>query len=362
MLKRSSFVVLAALVLTACGSGGGGGTIPAAPTAPPGPTSSPTSVPSASPTASPTTAPSPTAMPLPYLNGQATISRYMGTVDTTVTNKEGCDMAQGVSDQAKSGIVVLDFGEPFLKGADQGTSMFGSGNPFVSTAQITTAVEGYLDGYALCNQPATNSLILAVGTSNYGGNVTAAHAAAWVAMLQTLTSYITTKGYANEKIAAADDMETGWGGATTTRTWLDAYVAAAGSIPIYDYGDAGGCPEGSYSAGATCTANADGIWSQSDVAYMAGGAGPHVLALPEIYNTSGASAKQWGWIGSGAVDASKPLTYAAVMTQVGSCGTSCSGLDNTPADALSLLNAQLASHTQTASDVILLSTDMSSAN
>lgn len=286
----------------------------------------------------------------------------MGTVDATVTKTEGCDMAQGVGDQAKSGLVVLDYGEPYAESGSQGTSDYGAGNPFVSIAQITAAVEGYLDGYAQCNEPATNSLTLAVGTSNYGGNVNAAHAQAWAAMVQALVAYIGTKGYPNETIAAADDMETGWQGPTATRAWLDAYVAAAGTIPIYDYGDAGGCPQTSYSSSALCTANSNGQWSQADVAYLAGGAGPHVLALPEIYNTSGATANQWGWIGVGASDAGKPLTFAAVMTQVGSCGTGCSGLNNTPAQALSLMNAQLASHTETASDVVTLSTDITTAN
>ncbi len=81
MNKRTSFAILAALVLTACGSGGGGGgTLPTTP-AP-----------------IPTAAPSPTASPLAYLNGVATISRYMATVDPAVTKVEGCDMAQGVAD------------------------------------------------------------------------------------------------------------------------------------------------------------------------------------------------------------------------------------------------------------------------
>lgn len=350
MNKRTSFAILAALLLTACGSGGGGGggTIP--------------TTPAPTPTATPTATPSPSPSPLAYLNGVTTISRYMGTADPAVTKIEGCDMAQGVSDQGKSGVVVLDFGEPYTEGGSQGTSDYGPGNPFVSTAQITAAVEGYLDGYALCNEPATNSLTLAVGTSNYGSNVTTAHAAAWVAMVQALAAYVTTKTYPNETIAAADDMETGWQSPTVTRAWLDAYVAAAGTIPIYDYGDAGGCSQTSFSATATCTPNANGIWAQADVAYVAGGAGPHVIALPEIYNTSGATANQWGWIAVGAVAASHPLTFGAVMTQVGSCGTGCAGLNNTPAQALNLMNAQLASHTQTASDVVTLSTDITTDN
>ncbi len=271
-------------------------------------------------------------------------------------------MAQGVADQGKSGIVVLDFGQPYANGTTEGTAEFGPSNPLVSTTQIAAAVEGYLDGYALCNEPASNTLILAVGLSNYGSGVTTTNAAAWAAMVQTLATYITTKTYPGETIAAADDMETGWQGPSTTRAWLDAYVAAAGSIPIYDYGDAGGCSETSYSATSTCTGNPNGVWAQSDVAYVAGGAGPHVLVIPEIYNTNGATAYQWGWIASGAADASKPLTFAAVMTQVGSCGTGCAGLNNTPAQALGLMNAQLLAHTQTASDVVTPSTDITNDN
>lgn len=294
-----------------------------------------------------------------YLQGRATISRYMATIDPSVTHREGCDMARGVDDQAKSGIVVLDWGEPFFEGGSQGTSMFGSGNPFVTIAQIRAAAQGYLDGYASCNGAAVDTLTLAVGTSNYGTHVTTAHAAAWAAMVQALAAYVTAKGYANETVAAADDMETGWADPATTRAWLDTFIATADSTALYDYGDAGGCSRTTYDATATCGSS---TWTQADVAYVAGGAGPHVLALPEIYNSSGASAKQWGWVAAGAADASKPLTFAAVMTQVASCGTQCKGLDIPPAQALALLNAQLALHAQIPSYAVTLATDMSTAN
>jgi hypothetical protein len=332
--KGGSGVVLLALLVTACGGGGGGGGI------------------------TPST-PAPTASPTPnFLNGTTTISRYMGTVTAATLNTEGCQMAQGVSNQSKSGIVVLDYGEPYTENGDEGTSDYGAGNPFVTDAQIATAVEGYLDGYAQCNEPATGTLILAIGTSNYGSEVTPAHATAWAAMIAQLNAYVAAKTYPNESVAAAADMETGWSSASVTRGWLDAYVAATSTIPIYDYGDAGGCPSTSYAAGNAC----GGGWTQADVAYVAGGAGANVRAIPEIYNTSGTTANQWGWIGAGAADGGHPITFSAVMTQVGSCGTGCSGLNNTPAQALQLLNAQLATHTETASDVMTMSTDITTAN
>ncbi len=317
---------------------------------PPSITTNPTPTPGATPSASPS--------PPSYLNGQATISRYMGTVDPTVTKAEGCAMAQGAQTQAKSGIVVLDYGEPYTDGTNWGTSDYGAGNPFVTTAQIATAVQGYLDGYALCNQPATNSLILAVGTSNYGSHVVAAHAQAWEALVAQLGGYVTTSSYPNETVVAANDMETGWSSASTTRAWLDAFVAASNTIPLYDYGDAGGCPSSSFAAAGACV----GGWTQADVAYVGGGAGPNVRALPEIYNTSGTTAKQWGWIGAGGADAGHPLTFSAVMTQVGSCGSGCSGLDNTPAAALGLLNGQLAAHPETSAQTVTLATDITNAN
>jgi len=335
-----TIAIVCAAVLSACG-GGGGGSAPGIPTGP-----------------APTASPAPTATPS-YLNGQTTISRYMATVDPNVLHAEGCAMAQGTGGQAKSGLVVLDYGEPYTQdGITWGTSDYASGNPFVSTAQIASAIEGYLDGYASCNQPATATLTLAAGTSNFGSHVVAAHAQAWASLVATLSAYVAGKTYPGETVVAADDMETGWASAAQTRVWLDAFVAAAPSTPLYDYGDAGGCPSGSFSAAAVCQPG----WTQADVAYVGGGAGPHVFALPDIYNTSGTTAKQWGWIGAGAADASAPLRFAAVMTQVGSCGSGCSGLDNTPAAALSLLNAQLQSHPETASQTVSLSTDITNTN
>jgi hypothetical protein len=343
MTKAMMFALVCAAAIAGCGGGGAGGALPVT-------QQTPGTTPTAGPTASPT--------PGSYLNGQATISRYMGTVDPAVTKVEGCDMAQGVATQAKSGLVVLDYGEPYTDGTNWGTSDYGAGNPFVTTAQITAAVEGYVDGYAQCNLPETNALTLAVGTSNYGSYVVAAHAQAWEAMVAAIGTYVTGKSYANITVVAANDMETGWGSPTVTRAWLNAYVAASNAIPLYDYGDAGGCPSSSYLDGGTC----GGAWTQLDVAYVGGGAGPNVRALPEIYNTSGATAKQWGWIGSGAAGDLHPITFAAVMTQVGSCGSGCSGLDNTPAAALGLMNGQLASHAETSSQVVSLATDITTAN
>jgi hypothetical protein len=294
-----------------------------------------------------------------YLQGRATISRYMATVDPTVTHREGCDMARGVDDQATSGIVVLDWGEPYSKGASQGTSMFGASHPFVTIAQIQAAAQGYLDGYASCNRSATDALTLAIGTTNYGKHVTTAHAAAWAAMVRALTAYVAAKNYTNETVAAADDMETSWADPLTTRAWLDTFVAAAGSIALYDYGDADGCSRTSFDATDHCW---HFPWTQADVAYVEGGAGPHVYALPEIYAVNAASSKQFAWIGVGAAEALKPLTYAAVMTQVGSCGDQCKGYDLTPLQALAQFNAELGLHPETTSNEVELATDISSAN
>lgn len=294
-----------------------------------------------------------------YLQGYATISRYMATVDPIVTHREGCDMAQGVDDQAKSGIVVLDWGEPYARGAVLGTSMFGASHPFVTIAQIQTAAQGYLDGYAACSHSATNALTLAIGTTNYGKHVTTAHAAAWAGMVRALAAYVIAKRYANETVAAADDMETSWADPIVTRAWLDTYVAAAGTIALYDYGDADGCSRTTFDATAHCW---HFPWTQADVAYVEGGAGPYVYALPEIYATNGESSQQFAWIGAGAADASKPLTYAAVMTQMGSCGDECKGYDLTPLQALAQFNAELGLHAQTMSDHVSLATDISSKN
>jgi hypothetical protein len=336
IVKPKVLGISLALILAACGGGGGGGNGGGG-GLPPTPTPTPSATPSV----------------------PATISRYMATTDPSVLHTEGCQMAQGASGQAQSGVVVLDYGEPYDDGAGTyGTSDYGTGNPFVSAATIQTAVEGYLDGYASCNVPATNHLILAVGTSNFGSHVSVAHAQAWATMVASLGAYITTKTYPNETIAAADDMETGWSSAAVTRAWLDAYVAQTNTIPLYDYGDAGGCPSTTYGAGGVCQPG----WTQADVGYVAGAAGPNVRAIPEIYNTSGTTANQWTQIALGMIAANTPVTFAAVMTQDGSCGTGCSGLNNTPAQALGLLNADFAANAATRSIVVTSATDITTAN
>src|ERR671927_797136 len=64
-----------------------------------------------------------------------TTTRYMTTTDPNVLYQEGCAQTN------QTGIVILDFGQPWWDGTSYGTIVFGS-NTFRSTANIETGVKG----------------------------------------------------------------------------------------------------------------------------------------------------------------------------------------------------------------------------
>lgn len=89
--------------------------------------------------------------------------------------------AMGQNDRNTPGtqdnLVILAFGMPVSQ-PSYGTSLFGQGP--ASTSQIAAAVEQFGRGYYLGVQSDVNStLLIAVGTSNYGTNVTQVHGQAW---------------------------------------------------------------------------------------------------------------------------------------------------------------------------------------
>lgn len=260
-----------------------------------------------------------------------TTSRYMSTTNYNTLYNEGCSMGTA----GLGGAVILDFGEPWYSGG-YGTIIYGS-NSFASIAQITTAAEGYLDGFWNCS-PSTPVLRLAVGTSNYGSQVSAGHGTAWGQLINTLNSYISSKGYGSQEYArGANDMELDWNSFSTTRAWEDAYNAAT-TAPLYDYGDAAGCPPyGSCNNG----------WNQYDLWYVSWGV-KDAWPFPEIYATSGANASEWYQESLYSVNnqTNGKLDFLGALTQYAACN--CGGNTNSPAQGFDQLQNDINGNSATA--------------
>lgn len=279
-----------------------------------------------------------------------TVSRYINTTNRTTHYNEGCSQAHA----ALSGIVIFDFGQPWHQNGTYGTYLV---TPLVfrSIASITNAVEGYLDGFYKCNTSSAQ-LRLAVGTNNYdtATQVSPGHAQAWAAMINTLNSYITSKGYASEEyIRAAGDMELSWNSAGTTRAWLDAYAGVT-QQPFYNYGDAAGCPP---------YGNCSNGWTQEDVWYVSFGQ-PVANAVPEIYTNDGSQADEWYSLSLyGYTHHGTAIAILSALTEYGACKgkPSCGGINNTPLQAYNQMETRLNGNSHTAQS-IPYSTDITYAN
>lgn len=239
-----------------------------------------------------------------------TLSRYVQTVDYTTLYQEGQSM------RGTSGLVILDFGQPWhcvtpVKDCSPAqVNTYGTflpndsaGQPYKTIADITAAAEAFLDGYYVSGANNTQTLRLAIGTNNFC--LTAAdcaeidftqHGAAWGQMVQTLETYVENQGYGQQEyVAGASDMELEWNSAAETEEWVQAFASAntqANPLILYDYGDASGCPTTIASSPGNRACNPSGgySWTQADVLYIAGENDSQ--PVPEIYCSPG-DANEW---------------------------------------------------------------------
>jgi hypothetical protein len=268
-----------------------------------------------------------------------TTTRYMTTTDRDVLYQEGCAQTN------ESGIVILDFGQPWWDGTTYGTILFGA-NTFRSIADIEGAVEGWLDGYWSCG--GGGAVRLAIGTSNYQGFTGTGHGVAWAQLVTRVNDWILAppSWAAREAARGASDLEPSWNSAANSRAWVDGY-ASAYQYPFYDYGSADGCPP--YGA-------CNNGWTPEDVWYVAYGS-PAAWPIPEIYFP--ANAQQWQQVGRyGAVQHGSAVQFLGTLTQWAAAGGCCT---NAPADGWQQLFDALNSDPQTAQE-LPYSTDITWAN
>lgn len=273
----------------------------------------------------------------------ATTSRYMATTNRTTLYNEGCSMGTA----GQSGIVILDFGEPYYSGG-QGTYTYGSA--FASDSTIVNAAEGFLDGFWNCSG-SSPQLRLAIGTSNYGSNVTNAAGQAWAGAVNSLNNYISSKGYGSQEYArGAIDAELDWQPFSPTAAWVDGYNAVTSS-PLYDYGDAAGCPP---------YGSCDNGWGQNGLWYISWG-NTDGYPVPEIYATSGANASEWYQesLYSSLNKSNGRLGFLGTMTQYAACG--CGSSTNSPSQGFNQLQTDINNDSRT-SYTMSYSTDITWAN
>ena len=268
-------------------------------------------------------------------------SYYMQFNDLNKAYQLGC--GQGTTDKNagryRDSIMVIDFGQPAFNGSEWGT-YFPVTTTFISNNSIKWHAVNVARGYTQCLTNANSStLTLVVGTTNNFGQTNYNHGYAWGNLIKDIINQVTTEGLAGHvTVEAGDDFETNWSSPSASKSWLDGYAAST-STAIYDYGDAGGCPE--YNTTSTPRGCNSG-WTQDDVRYVSwnGSAWP----LPEIYNTTGANARQWQQISLySLLHYSYRITIRGEMTQQIACDQKggCVGINNTIAAGWDQLTAEL---------------------
>jgi hypothetical protein len=271
-------------------------------------------------------------------------------------------------------VVVLSFGDPGVSGGYYGAWMV-NGKGFVSTLGASGLAQLFAASWLNRTANTPHHLWLAFGVNSHGTGVTQANAQSWAFALYYARFSVQDPRLTFIGALDAENATTsGWNTAATTRAWVDAYMNGQnGCTPgqginacLYNFGSAN-C---GYSSTNQYCGYAD--WYKDDIWYISAGAKrsgdsyPFVAALPEIYNTSGANARQWQSVSLyGVITPGKrklyfvgPMTEKQACDQVVAAGGSCTGIDNPPSTGYSQLYYELSKDTRTAQSPIPWSTDI----
>jgi hypothetical protein len=255
----------------------------------------------------------------------AAVSRYMTTTNPARLWSLGCAMGRTAASNRRrwDALVVLAFGRPARKNRTMGTLIFGGG--FRGLTAVRRAAQSYGRAFWRCSAAAPFAhLTLAVGTSNWGAQVSYAHGRAWAAMVNDANLWLqSVSAESKVEIVGADDIEPAWNTPRASVGWVRGYESLA-RWPYYDYGSADGCPPYGRCAGA---------WTMEDLWFVAWGS-PNAWPLPEIYANNGANAAQWYALSVYSYHRHhQPVRFVGVMTQWNMCHLTrnpCWGIRNTP--------------------------------
>lgn len=283
---------------------------------------------------------SPAAASVPY-PPITSVGIYVHDIAGNATYDLGCFFGyqQAQNSGSQTFLAILDFGRPTLEGGSQGASLFRGSTK--NTSQIAESVKDFSRGWWDCNNTTANdNLWIAMGTSNYGANVTPEHGAAWGNAVELVRNYINTSGW-NADISArgAIDAEMSWGPPDASWEWWLGFNSTSTSA-VYDFGDASGC------SWTGVTSACDNGWTREDIWHVAQDA-----ATPQIYSTTGHNAGQWYWMSRWALtNVNEPVFFRGALSQEAACGQSppCPGADNTPHQSYAQLYNALSQNSATA--------------
>jgi hypothetical protein len=233
-----------------------------------------------------------------------------------------------------SGLRVLFFGTQESDGKIRppGTS---ASSPVarVDADWVRRSADGWIRGFTQCGR-ANAVLALGVNNKSDGGIDPGEAGAAWAKVVEQVGASAPASRVA---VTGAVDSEPSWSTAKWARSWVGAYVKGTRRL-LYAGDSADGCPQAG--PGTTCGNG----WTVGDVYYVATGASSSVVALPQIYRTDGAQARQWAYISQwGAQSGGGPLRVVGVLSQQSACHqqSGCTGTANSPGDARSQLTDAL---------------------
>ena len=219
----------------------------------------------------------------------ATTSYYESTTDSGTLYSQGCGAGHG-----PSGVVVLDFGEPWYADGQYGTINFA--NSFITDTAILHAAANFALGVWQCST-SPHTTTVAIGTSNYGGNVKYASGESWGDMVGSVENYITSNNYTSRVGAdGAIDAETEWNSASATYNFVDGYNHGIKNQRwMWDYGD-----------------DTPGYWSDEQVWNIAYGEGDE-RPLPEIYYS--ADATDWLAVAEWACSTGRQMKFNGTIAE-----------------------------------------------
>ncbi|GBE10202.1 hypothetical protein BMS3Abin12_00764 [bacterium BMS3Abin12] len=310
-----------------------------------------------------------------------TTSYYVTTTRPAHFFNKGSELAdkqinrQRTTGAVQDNVVALLFRAPYKKNGQYGVRLYGK---FLPISTITELAEDFVVGYykEAATHPALHVRIIistSNGTLKSGNYVDGHHGYAWAKMVNTVATWIVTKGYSGQvDVAGGSDMETdggeNWASASDTRAWVDGYALVHPQRFLYDLGDANGCPPQLRGATTSQTATSQPCkngWSQDDVWYVSWGANP-AMPLPEIYWPH--MAREWaqlslyGYLNPGRRNGGS-MVMSGALTQSQAChtnpGADCDPKFITPAYGWNQLYNALNADNHTAQSTLPWSTDMS---
>ncbi len=223
----------------------------------------------------------------------------------------------------------------------------------VPVERVRGVAAAWIDGFLACRRNGITA-ILALGVNNKSdGDVDAAAAGeAWAELVERVGDRAETGPLT---VTGAIDAEPSWSPPGWARAWVRAFTENT-SRALYTVGSADGCPVQGPKPGLCGNG-----WTVADVHYVATGAAITVSAVPQIYRTDGAQARQWAWISAwGVRTGAGPLRVAAALSQQQACAQrpGCRATDNSPAAARAQLVEAMATNPATRVPPSIAVTDM----